>query len=520
MKNYSITSKNKNMQLINILTALSPIIFCALLIIVFKRTTLFAAFSAIILALLLVTFHSALNIDQEKLLLVIKGSLILTLSVAMVVIPGLYLNAVLRAKGIVRDLVLWIESLPLNSERKALLLLLGVLPALESLTGFGVSLFLGVPIFFHLFEEKKAYRLSMLGMNIMPWGTLAIATTIGASLSGYSVLQLGSKTALTSFFIFPLIGLIGLHVIGGTALLLKRGVIALFLGFGLSSLLYLFSSLNLVEIAGILSGVIVALLAYFLLRQKSALKNIAASTRENITKNPSQNSKNKISSALFPYALILLLILITRTVPPIHQFLAENLLLRSGKISYSFLTSPVIILAFVAIVIQLGRPVVIEYHTIAKRAKIAILSLFFFIVLAQIMNQSGMISLMTEALKESQHEVSWAVIFIAPLLAMVSGFITGSNLGGNALAMSVQQQIGANLDQGLLFSAIQNSGAGHAAFTSLPIIILIMTIAKDVGKKSNIAVGEHELLSFGLKSAALVYFILLIIFAYNANFIG
>ncbi len=490
------------MQIINIITALSPIILCALLIIIFKRTTLFAAFSAIVLALLLVAFNSGLNIDQDRLALIIKGSMILTLSVAMVIIPGLYLNAVLRAKGIVGDLVLWIESLPLNYERKALLLLLGVLPALESLTGFGVSLFLGVPIFFHLFEDKKAYKLSMLGMNIMPWGTLAIATTIGASLSGYSVTQLGTKTALTSFLIFPLIGLIGLHVIGGTSLLLKRGVIAIFFGLGLSTLLYFFSSINFVEIAGILSGGIVAIFAYFLLRQKNTNSNLF-----------SPNTRR----ALFPYALILLLILITRTVDPIHQFLAQNLLLNSGKISYSFLTSPGIILAIVAIAMQLNRPVIIEYHTIVKRAKTAILSLFCFIVLAQIMNQSGMISLMTEALKESQHKVSWAVILVAPLLAMVSGFMTGSNLGGNALAMTVQQQIGANLDQGLLFSAIQNSGAGHTAFTSLPIIILIMTIAKDVNKKGNDheTIVEHDLLRFGLKAAALVYFTLLTILLCN-----
>ena len=69
----------------------------------------------------------------------------------------------------------------LKPENKALILLLGFLPAVESLTGFGVSLFLGVPIFLKLFPQKKALKLSVLGMNIMPWGTLALATIIYVS---------------------------------------------------------------------------------------------------------------------------------------------------------------------------------------------------------------------------------------------------------------------------------------------------------------------------------------------------
>ena len=76
------------------------------------------------------------------------------------------------------------------------------------------------------------------------------------------------------------------------------------------------------------------------------------------------------------------------------------------------------------------------------------------------------------------------MVLLAPLIGMGSGFITGSNVGGNALAMNLQQKIGESLEHGLLFAAVQNSAAGHIIFTSLPIIIFIITISKDFTAKN------------------------------------
>ena len=101
-----------------------------------------------------------------------------------------------------------------------------------------------------------------------------------------------------------------------------------------------------------------------------------------------------------------------------------------------------------------------------------------------------------------------AILTISAALGMLSGNITGSNVGGNALMMTLQQSIGASLDNGLLFAAVQNSAAGFAVFTSSAIVVLTMTIAKNFERNS--VVSEHQLVAFGLKSAFFIYLALIL----------
>jgi len=74
--------------------------------------------------------------------------------------------------------------------------------------------------------------------------------------------------------------------------------------------------------------------------------------------------------------------------------------------------------------------------------------------------------------------------------------------------MAVQSSIGAYQGTVVSFAAAQNSGAGHAIFTSMPIIVLILTLAKDVIPQTSTEAStqEHHLLKFGLRVS---FFILL-----------
>ncbi len=68
----------------------------------------------------------------------------------------------------------------------------------------------------------------------MPWRTLALATVVGASLTGYTVVELGRTTALTSALIYPAIGVLALVVLGGKSLLRQYGLAVVLLGLSLS----------------------------------------------------------------------------------------------------------------------------------------------------------------------------------------------------------------------------------------------------------------------------------------------
>ncbi|MDR2128246.1 MAG: L-lactate permease [Burkholderiaceae bacterium] len=194
-----------------------------------------------------------------------------------------------------------------------------------------------------------------------------------------------------------------------------------------------------------------------------------------------------------------------------HDFLGRSLVLSGSQMSLRVLTSPAMALLVVAAVIYLKRPVALPHAMLLRRAWASCLGLFAFVALAQVMRQSAMVTAFANTL--AGWDGDWLLV-LSPLIGMVSGFMTGSNLSGNALMMTVQSTAGDHLGAALLFAAAQNSGAGHAVFTSVPIIVLILTLAKDAAAPessgANSLVREHHLLAFGLRVAAAIWVVLLL----------
>ncbi len=477
---------------------ITPVILSISTILFLKRNTVTGASVGIISGLALITITNWFTLDSGKLFRAIFTSSILTISAALVIVPGLYLNAVLQGQGKIQSLSNMIQLFKLDNTHKALLLLIAFLPAIESLTGFGVSLFLSIPLFFSLFPDYKAYRLSIIGMNIMPWGTLALATIVGASLSQEPVNQLSATTALTSLFVFPTFGLIGAYIIDGIEGIKRNLLLALTMGLGLSIMLYVFSLLGLTELAGVLSGLTVGAISLTILNKHQ---------KKSKTTNHQQIELSKLFKLLTPYLILLILILASRVIQPVSEFLSSIAILQTSRIKFAVLTSPGIFVGIVAAIWYFLEKVKISHLTIFKKSQTTCLSLFLFAFLAQLMQESGMLNAFSSFVSSISQEKAM-YMFITPALGMLSGNITGSNVGGNALMMTLQQSIGASLDNGLLFAAVQNSAAGYAVFTSSAIIVLTMTIAKNFERNS--IVSEHQLVSFGLKSAFSVYLALVL----------
>lgn len=73
---------------------------------------------------------------------------------------------------------------------------------------------------------------------------------------------------MTNFFMFLIIGLVSLYVIGDLACIKKNDLIALTLGIYLSIFLIIFNAIGLVKIAGFLLGILNTLLGISLLKKK------------------------------------------------------------------------------------------------------------------------------------------------------------------------------------------------------------------------------------------------------------
>ncbi len=466
------------------LLALAPIGLTLALILWFKRGPVVSCLVGTLVAVALAKLTRGFALTLEGVALALETSLYLATSVALVVLPGLYLTEVLKGRKVIDEIASQISASPLTPPVKLLILLLGVLPAVESLTGYGVSLFLSVPVLLKLFDTHMTRRLALLGMNIMPWGNLALATLVGASLVGEPVPALGMASAMTSAPVFPLLGLVALHLIGGWSAIRQWGLLAIAMGVSLPIMLFLSSRYLSVETAGVTAGLAVTALTI-------------AGSRLFIRGSGPEGSGPRLARLFAPYLLVFGLILITRVVPPLWDWLRSVGVLRNARVTVSPLASPGVCLLIVALLLQL-RPVKINGSALLQRAKGPILATSAFLVLAQVMREAGMIQAVASAVGHLEGVLLWMLV---PVVGMVSGFSTGSNLGGNVLLISMQHAAGGAHREALLYAAAHSSAAGHAVFTSLPIIMLVVAITGE-GQRAAAPV-VRDMLRFGLKTAAL-----------------
>lgn len=471
------------------ISAVLPIVTVIVSILCVKKNSVISSLIGISVAGVLIVIMKEYQLSISQLLEAIKSALILSLSAIIVIVPGLYLANIIREQKRIDLITSWIEDLPIYPEKKVIILLMGFLPAIESLTGFGVSLFIGVPIFLKLFPKIIALKLALLGMNIMPWGTLGLATIIGSSILQQSVVKLGSLSSLTSFLVFPYVAVTSMFVLGGFNAVKKNILFSLLLSTFFSTMLFINNFYIYPETAGVIAGILTGLVGIMISFKGKGFSPLFL--------------KGTPAKAFLPYLLVLFFVIATRIYAPITNFLNNAVIIKSDNVSFNILTSPGIILILVSYIMYRLKPVSVSLGVVLKKSRYACLSIMAFLFLSQIMLQSGMIGVLSSALYTFTGK--YTAILLTPLIGMVSGFVTGSNVGGNALLIEVQGEVGHQWGNELLFAAAQNSGAGHMVFSSIPLIVLLLTIAKDINIEQDQIMNEDLLLNFTLKVSVGIY---------------
>ena len=461
------------------IAALIPLLIVFISMLIFRKSAMFSNILGISVAFL-ISIYIGFQWQTIHILNIIFASLLLTLTVALVIIPGFSFNSLFRKSGLASGLTKWIYNLPLSRENKTLLILLGLAPAVESLTGFGVSLFLTISIIYPFYSLKKTAQLGALSMNIMPWGTLAMATMIGGILIDHEGQELGFLTSLTSALIYPYLGVISAWLITD-----KNPIKNIVLGFSIGTLLSLSLIMNNwflnTEIAGVLSGFIVCIIGLYFFK----------------------NGPIKLKQGLvlfLPYIFLLGLVLFQRMIPGFYNKLSQIWILKAGGVSMSPLTSPGLLLALVTLALFIYRPSCsINMKEVLNKSKKPLLGMGLFFVLSQILVQTGMLKALISQIGHVFSDIQ--IVLISPMLGILSGLATGSNVGGNALLIKAQYEIGmessGNESLAMLLTALQNSGAGHAVFSSVPMIILLLGILSDESGKR--VPKEDEVLQFTLR---------------------
>src|SRR6266567_1273704 len=167
-----------------ILLATMPILVAIVALAVLRRSGLQAGLITLIAAILLALLAPFFNQTPVQLLIAVGTGVGASLVVLFILFPGLLLYQLLRATGGMSVLARGVARLSPDRNLQVLLLVLGLAPFVESVSGFGLGTVVVVPMLVALgIDSLQAAILGLLGQIAVPWGALAVGTTLGAGLT-------------------------------------------------------------------------------------------------------------------------------------------------------------------------------------------------------------------------------------------------------------------------------------------------------------------------------------------------
>lgn len=172
--------------------ALSPLVL-AIVLLAFRTPTWVSATAGLLgsVVCVLAVFPTPLSVFASA----APDYLPLVLEVGLILLFGMLLAAILEVTGAMHALSGWVEATVPSRSLGAALVVFGIVPFAESVTGFGIGVTIGVPILRHLgYSLRHSALLGLLGLIAVPWGALGPGTTVAAALSDLDVDALGLAT--------------------------------------------------------------------------------------------------------------------------------------------------------------------------------------------------------------------------------------------------------------------------------------------------------------------------------------
>ncbi|MFL5660190.1 MAG: L-lactate permease, partial [Ktedonobacteraceae bacterium] len=317
----------------NILLATIPLMVAIIMLVVLQRSGLQAGLATITAAVAIALAIPSFRLAPDTLLVAVAEGAATSLTVLYVLFPALLLYQLLRITGGIGVLASGIGRLCPDRDVQVLLLVLGLAPFVESVSGFGVGTVIVIPMLAALgIDALQAAILGLLGQLAVPWGALAVGTTLGAELTKLNPNILGAHTALLTAPLPAGFGLVALAISGGRASVRRLWPAALAAGIVLAGGEWLFSQLLGVELAGALASVptiiLLAAWGHLVVRRSSRAQETMEpgttvsdgpeGTRGKETTSGQGEVANppRLRQAVAPYAILTALLLISRLIVP------------------------------------------------------------------------------------------------------------------------------------------------------------------------------------------------------------
>ncbi len=535
-----------------VLLATIPLIVAIIMLAVLQRSGLQSGLATVAAAIALVLLVPSFRLGPLSIGQALGQGAAASLTVLYVLFPALLLYQVQRVTGSIDVLARTIARLCPDREMQVLLLVLGLAPFVESASGFGVGTVVIIPMLMVLdMDALQAATLGLMGQLAVPWGGLAVGISLGAQLTGIDANTLGAYIALLTVPITIGFGMAALAFSGGRKRLLRLWPAALLGGLVLAAGEWFFSQTPGAELAGVLASIPVILLlaawGHLAARRSSAQANqrdgetglapvLQANQRDGETgltpvlqanqpgSGPVKDrmeadqtraslvstSYNAMLGAIGPYMLLVALLLVSRLVRPVQNWLQAQAILSEPGIGLHFqlIYNPgfYVLLAALAAAILPGATLeqfrVALWRTVRQFTPGA-LAIVCFLAASQIMNDSGMIAVIGAAAAAPGSVYIW----IAPWLGAIGGWLTGSNAGSNAMLAQLQRAVSIRAGLPLYWLMAAQSGAASIATMVSPArTVLATTTCGILGKEGRLLRLLGPLVLLSVLAIAVLFF--------------
>lgn len=304
---------------------------------------------------------------------------------------------------------------------------------------------------------------------------------IGANLADFPLQRLGTGSAILSIPVFLYLSCLIVLISGGFDALRKHFFEVLAVTGSLSGAIWFFNRYVSVELAGVF-GAMTALAVELLWIHFMQKRHLDASQKQE-TATGMTESRLSIFQAMSAYILLIVLLFLTRIIPPIEHYLNSTGLLQFPRYDFTLplFYSPGFYLFLVCIfsifVFKLSRSAIQKsIKQTLKQFQPVFLSTVGFVVMSQIMVEAGMVQMLSSS---AALFFGPAFLYVSPLIGGLGGFLTGSNTGSNAMFINLQLQTAQHLQMTPdLFAYAQNTSSSHLTMACPSRVVLAASIGK------------------------------------------
>lgn len=402
------------------------------------------------------------------------GSLVA--EVALILLGGVGLAEGMARSGAQDRIARWLSDAEQGADRTVMLLLLvyGMTPFMESVTGFGLGVVITAPLLIRLgLTPVRAVVTGLLGLVTVPWGSLAPGTLVAAQLGGVGFTELGIATALLTPIVMAVSAAVVLRLNLQRIRLRDVALAALTIAVATLALLAAHALVG-PPLAGVVAGAAVVAVLLALLRiRRGALPRV----------------DRALGRALAPHAVLAagilgatgLLALVTAPSGASGAGVESG----GGADAWGWLTSPALwslVAASVGVAMApIGASERRALLLAALRRWVPIAgNAIVFLMMGIVLATAGMAGHLAAAAAS----VGPGFVATIPVLGALGGYLTGSNTGAAAMLSSATASSAAGLGASpLAVLAGQNAAGSFAIIASPPRIALAVGVALPPGER-------------------------------------